>query len=768
MGGILQLKRGNEIVLPTLAGVQILEGDRFSLDQVFRGGMGICLKVRHIGTNRPFAVKCIQPEIIPNNAYWSRFIQELQWWLTLSSHEGVAEAFCIERIDEMPVMCAAWQQGGNLRAHLFTSNVDFTFTTILRTIRTLMWVHQKHRVIHRDLKPENILLDENHRSYISDWGLIKALDRISESGDVPKKSSWSSSLHLTEIGQILGTTLYASPEQLLGLTAVDHRSDIYSLGCMLFEWETGRPPFIGRSHEEIVEQQIHRSPPKLETFAVRRQLGIDSIISRCLEKDPKNRFFHYQELEDQVLRVAERHKLNLKGMEMRQRSERLRFDSTAGINSEKGLIRSPQGYAWIDAKLAKKYLDHAFAEAGLGNYSKAAEILAPFYIEQLCREVTSWNMCHRIGLNYGLFLTQSGQQQDAGRVYEVLACIYEKPAEFYVNYSLTLIRLNRFSEAEALARSGLEEFPSDCDLLGNLSIALHNQKRLDEAIAVSSQRLLIRKDIHALEEIGQLWLTKGLGIIEEWRECISYLNKALSYLLEAKALNPRYGVARFALAQVLFTMERYSEAMDECVAISKITDDRSIVDSATCLMAEILEASIGPQECLEFGKKWKDRLKHPIAIESMDRILMQALVDSRMIGLELDGKRVAIPEVIDWYRRAVVEKPNPMAVDMLYFARICEWMDSVEMAFDYLDRVEAPKPKWWKTSYYRAQILFREGARDEAYRQGYAAVALAPFRPEPIHQIAFFLRQSGDEAMAKQKESEAATVGKLRAQVSKS
>src|SRR5437870_92796 len=119
----------------------------------------------------------------------------------------------------------------------------------------------------------------------------------------------------------------------------------------------------------------------------------------------------------------------------------------------------------------------------------------------MCQRTHQWNIYHTVAVNYGISLSHSHANQDqAIRVFESLIGAEPKPPEFFVNYALALLRSGAYLKAESLARQGLAANPDDRDLLGNLSIALRCQNRLQEALEVAKKRLALGKDVHALEE----------------------------------------------------------------------------------------------------------------------------------------------------------------------------------------------------------------------------------------------------------------------------
>jgi serine/threonine-protein kinase len=164
--------------------------------------------------------------------------------------------------------------GGSLRQRLAFGRLPLsealpTFTTICRAVD---FAH-RHGVIHRDLKPDNVMYDADGKLIVTDFDLarVKGEDR------------------LTQAGSTMGTIYYMPPEQVSG-DEVDHTSDIYSLGVMLFEMLTGRWPFTGEKPVEILEGHMHKPPPRPSAFNPQVPAHMDEAVLRALEKAPRDRF----------------------------------------------------------------------------------------------------------------------------------------------------------------------------------------------------------------------------------------------------------------------------------------------------------------------------------------------------------------------------------------------------------------------------------------------------------------------------------------------
>ncbi len=301
-----------KLLLPELAATLGLSSPDFRVEAVFPGGMGVCCKIIHVESGRPFALKTMGTGVSLDEIGYRRFLEELKLWSTASACDGVVEAYCISKVNQWPCVCARWMSGGDLSAHLSERSPAFFFRTIDRLIGVLDWVFREYRIIHRDLKPNNVLLDEHSQAFISDWGIAMVRDRIAVPPSQPRSNTRVPS-NLTQTGQFIGTVHYSSPEQILGKREIDHRADIFSLGCIMFEWEVGNVPFLGSAVEEIAYKHLEVAPPKLGGFFKRTAFGTDEIIERCLEKKPADRFQDYTELRRAVGSIARSRGITLEG-----------------------------------------------------------------------------------------------------------------------------------------------------------------------------------------------------------------------------------------------------------------------------------------------------------------------------------------------------------------------------------------------------------------------------------------------------------------------
>lgn len=276
---------------------------------IARGGMGAVYRARHklLGTNR--AIKVIRPDVHRDDVVYQRFRQEAQAVEGLSHpnivsfydygiFEGVAPYVVMDLVDGVSLDAAIKADGGKLE-------ISKALGIFVQVSGALAHAHSKG-ILHRDIKPGNIMLvkDEfgQESPKVLDFGIAK-IQSQNPDGD----SGSLSENKLTGTGEIFGSPAYMSPEQGNG-QPVSARSDVYSLGCVLYEAIVGKPPFEGRNAIETIMQHLNNSVPKLPkpSKAVDQNLfnDLENIIMRCLEKEPSERYPNMRELQEDLKRLS--------------------------------------------------------------------------------------------------------------------------------------------------------------------------------------------------------------------------------------------------------------------------------------------------------------------------------------------------------------------------------------------------------------------------------------------------------------------------------
>ncbi len=242
------------------------------------GGKGIVYKCIDNNLNRIVALKLIKGENLDDESY-SRIIREAETTARLS-HPNIVSIYDMQKENNRFFMVIEYIEGKDLLDHVNNKplNLDEILGIIIPITSALAYAH-KNGILHRDIKPENIMISKNGDPKLMDFGLAKALDRPG----------------ITRAGTIVGTPAYLSPESALGKEA-DNRSDLYSLGCVLYYMSTGRPPFTVNDTIKLIYSHIHDYPaqPSRINNNIPRQL--DSIIMKLLKKNPDERFQSADEL----------------------------------------------------------------------------------------------------------------------------------------------------------------------------------------------------------------------------------------------------------------------------------------------------------------------------------------------------------------------------------------------------------------------------------------------------------------------------------------
>ncbi len=269
-------------------------------DRLGTGGMGEVYRAIHVRLNRPAAIKVLHANQASDATFQARFLREARAAAALS-HPNIVEVFDFGEQDGASYLVMELVPDGSLRTLLrqWAARDGWTLGQGVDLVRQaaegLAYAHE-HGMVHRDIKPDNLLLqrissrgrstrlDANdlYQLKISDFGLARLVD---ERGD------------LTVTGMVMGTPAYMSPEQCQGNT-LDGRSDLYSLGVVLYEVATGSPPFRIKSLSEAVFKHISATPPRPQELQPDLPEALDAVIMRCLEKNPDDRFASASELVD--------------------------------------------------------------------------------------------------------------------------------------------------------------------------------------------------------------------------------------------------------------------------------------------------------------------------------------------------------------------------------------------------------------------------------------------------------------------------------------
>ena len=250
-----------------------------------RGGMGAVYRAYDANLDRHVAVKILPPHLVADSDRVRRFVQEAKSASALN-HPHVVSIYEIGQEESMHYIAMELVEGATLRDRIGGSAMELKRALIVgHEIAEAIGAAHAAGVVHRDLKPENIIIASSGYVKVLDFGLAK-LHRDSAEMVAPDAATHVQS---TEPGKILGTVGYMSPEQAEG-KQVDHRSDIFSLGCILYEMASGRSPFRGRSPVDTIHNIIHAEPAPLRTIVSDVPQELQRIIAKALAKSPEERY----------------------------------------------------------------------------------------------------------------------------------------------------------------------------------------------------------------------------------------------------------------------------------------------------------------------------------------------------------------------------------------------------------------------------------------------------------------------------------------------
>jgi serine/threonine-protein kinase len=256
--------------------------------RIGRGGMGVVYRAHHLSLERQAALKVIAPDLAESSGFRERFSREARVAAALA-HPNIVTVYDAGEVDGTLYLAMQYIEGSDLARQLATEGrlKPYRAIDVCRQVGDALDAAHGQGLIHRDVKPANVLI-EGRNAYLTDFGLTKRLGGT----------------QVTMTGDVVGTIHYVAPEQIEG-REVTARSDVYSLGCVLYHCLTGRMPYERDTDVAVIYAHLSEPPPRPSRVRTELADGFDDVIARALDKNPDRRYQTCSELMTAARAVVE-------------------------------------------------------------------------------------------------------------------------------------------------------------------------------------------------------------------------------------------------------------------------------------------------------------------------------------------------------------------------------------------------------------------------------------------------------------------------------
>jgi serine/threonine protein kinase/Tol biopolymer transport system component len=281
------------------------------------GGMGDVYLALDTKLGRHVALKLL-PEYLAGNTQRARQFTKEARAASALNHPNIITIHEIGQVGDRYYIAMEYVEGETLRSHIYRDKTPLPkLLKYLQQVAEGLTKAHANGIVHRDLKPDNIMITRDGYAKILDFGLAKLIERPQQTGAFDRDEAATALMAPTSIpGMVMGTLGYMSPEQAQGKTGeIDHRSDIFSFGCILYEAASGKKAFEGADVLDSLHRIVHAPTPQIREVSPRAPADLERIVRRCLMKDPEKR---YQSIKDVAIELEElQHEL---GSEVERRS----------------------------------------------------------------------------------------------------------------------------------------------------------------------------------------------------------------------------------------------------------------------------------------------------------------------------------------------------------------------------------------------------------------------------------------------------------------
>ena len=253
------------------------------VSKIGEGGMGTVYLARHVTLGRSAAIKVLHPSLSSNQDMVTRFFNEARA-ATAVRNPGIVEVFDFGILeDRSAYIVMEYLEGESLGARIRRGRLPVAATmTIVRAIARALQAAHEQGIVHRDLKPDNIFLVPDPE--LASGERVKLLDF-----GIAKLAPVSGEVSQTRTGMVMGTPTYMAPEQCRGAGAVDHRADLYALGCVAYQMMCGQPPFVTDGVGDLIARHLYFVPQPMRSLCPEIPADVDDLVLSLLQKDPAAR-----------------------------------------------------------------------------------------------------------------------------------------------------------------------------------------------------------------------------------------------------------------------------------------------------------------------------------------------------------------------------------------------------------------------------------------------------------------------------------------------
>jgi eukaryotic-like serine/threonine-protein kinase len=255
------------------------------------GGMGVVYLATYLKNGRKMAVKVLPPDLTNDPKLVRRFLREMNI-LSKLRHDNIVRYYGGGKDKTQHFYAMEYMDGGSIE-HLLKKKGRFSWEETIdhaRQIALALEYAHNHGIIHRDLKPANLFLGKDGRLKLGDFGIARDTQATA----------------LTAAGRTVGTYAYMAPEQISGKPPVSRKTDLYALGCVMFEMLTGKPPFVAPTPAEMLFAHLEQEPPRITGQALDCPIWLENLVLKLLEKDPEDRYYDALALQVALDEVGEK------------------------------------------------------------------------------------------------------------------------------------------------------------------------------------------------------------------------------------------------------------------------------------------------------------------------------------------------------------------------------------------------------------------------------------------------------------------------------